>query len=219
MKELMEGIFDVAYLVIVISIGFKMLLSNGSRKQYYLFGIMALVLGIGDAFHLVPRIIATINNNFENLVYPLGFGKMVTSITMTIFYVILYHIWRIRYYVKDKKILSLSIYILAIIRIGLCLMPQNGWPTINPPYIWGIYRNIPFVILGVIIIVLFYKSASEKKDLNFKDMWLTILLSFIFYIPVVLFSDFNPMIGMLMIPKTCAYVWTIFIGYKSMLKE
>ena len=24
------------------------------------------------------------------------------------------------------------------------------------------------------------------------------------------------MIGMLMIPKTCAYVWTVLIGYKAM---
>jgi hypothetical protein len=27
------------------------------------------------------------------------------------------------------------------------------------------------------------------------------------------------MIGMLMIPKTCAYVWTVLIGYKAMKKE
>ena len=26
-------------------------------------------------------------------------------------------------------------------------------------------------------------------------------------------------IGMLMIPKTCAYVWTVFIGYVSMKKN
>ena len=27
------------------------------------------------------------------------------------------------------------------------------------------------------------------------------------------------MIGMLMIPKTCAYVWTVLIGYAAMKKE
>ena len=27
------------------------------------------------------------------------------------------------------------------------------------------------------------------------------------------------MIGMLMIPKTCAYVWTVMIGYNAMKKE
>ena len=50
-------------------------------------------------------------------------------------------------------------------------------------------------------------------------MWLTILLSFGFYIPVVLWADVNPLIGMLMIPKTCAYVWTILIGFLDMKRS
>ena len=30
---------------------------------------------------------------------------------------------------------------------------------------------------------------------------------------------FTPLIGMLMIPKTCAYVWTVLIGYNAMKAE
>ena len=83
----------------------------------------------------------------------------------------------------------------------------------------GIYRNIPFALMGLIIIVLFYKSAKDNdNDSSFRWMWLTIVLSFAFYIPVVLLADVIPMIGMLMIPKTCAYVWTVLIGYKAMKK-
>ena len=44
-------------------------------------------------------------------------------------------------------------------------------------------------------------------------------MSFGFYIPVVLWANVVPMIGMLMIPKTCAYVWTVLIGYNAMKKE
>ena len=36
---------------------------------------------------------------------------------------------------------------------------------------------------------------------------------------VVLWADVNPLIGMLMIPKTCAYVWTVLIGYNAMKAE
>lgn len=50
-------------------------------------------------------------------------------------------------------------------------------------------------------------------------MSLTIVLSFGFYIPVVLWADVNPLIVMLMIPKTCAYVWTILIGYIDIKKK
>ena len=64
-----------------------------------------------------------------------------------------------------------------------------------------------------------YRSARERGDRAFRWMWLTIVLSFAFYIPVVLWADTMPMIGMLMIPKTCAYVWTVLIGYFAMKKE
>ena len=36
---------------------------------------------------------------------------------------------------------------------------------------------------------------------------------------VVLWADVMPMIGMLMIPKTCAYMWTVLIGYFAMKRE
>ena len=110
-------------------------------------------------------------------------------------------------------------YGLAALRILLCLFPQNQWLSAEAPLSWGIYRNIPFALLGLLIILLFYKSAKENQDTEFKYMWLTIVLSFGFYIPVVLWADAIPMIGMLMIPKTCAYVWTVLVGFSAMRKE
>lgn len=73
--------------------------------------------------------------------------------------------------------------------------------------------------MGLIIIYLFYKSSREQNDKLFKNMWLTIVISFGFYLPVVLFADLVPIIGMLMIPKTLAYVWTVWIGYHAMKAE
>ena len=115
--------------------------------------------------------------------------------------------------------LTAIIYILAFLRIILCLCPQNSWTSPAAPLSWGIYRNIPFTIMGILIIILFYKSTRQHHDSSFKNMWLTILLSFGFYIPVVLFADTIPLMGMLMIPKTLAYLWTVWIGYQTMKKE
>ena len=41
-------------------------------------------------------------------------------------------------------------------------------------------------------------------------------MSFACYIPVVLFADTVSAVGMLMIPKTCAYVWAVLIGFNAM---
>ena len=218
MQAIVETLFDLIYLISVITIGITMIRKSNGNQEYRLFGIMAIVLGVGDSFHLVPRAIALCTTGLDNFTVALGTGKFITSITMTIFYIILYYVWRIRYQVKGQNQITVFIYLLSALRIILCLFPQNKWLSATAPLSWGIYRNIPFALLGLLIILLFYKSARKNKDLEFKYMWLTIVLSFGFYIPVVLFADRIPMIGMLMIPKTCAYVWTVLIGYNSMKK-
>lgn len=219
MQAIAETLFDIVYLTTVITLGVRMIRGCKGNPQFQLFGIMAVVLGSGDSFHLVPRAVALCTTGLENYTAALGIGKLVTSVTMTIFYVLLYYVWRQRYHVQGKNLLTASVYGLAALRIILCLMPQNQWLSANPPLSWGIYRNIPFALLGLVIIVLFYRSAREHQDTAFRWMWLTITLSFGFYIPVVLWADTIPLMGMLMIPKTCAYVWTVSIGYRAMKKE
>ena len=219
MQAIVETLFDAVYLTSVITIGILMIRGCKGNSQFRLFGWMAVVLGAGDAFHLVPRALALCTTGLENYTVPLGLGKWITSVTMTIFYVLLYYVWRQRYHVTGKKVITAAVYGLAGIRILICMMPQNQWLSAQAPLSWGIYRNIPFALLGLLIIVMFYGSAREHKDTAFRWMWLTIVLSFGFYIPVVLWADTIPMIGMLMIPKTCAYVWTVLIGYFAMKKE
>lgn len=219
MQAIMEILFDVVYLTSVITIGCLMIHGSKGNRQFRLFGWMAVILGAGDAFHLVPRALALCTTGLENYTVALGLGKWITSVTMTIFYVLLYYVWRQRYQVHGQNNLTAAVYLLSALRIILCMMPQNEWLSADAPLSWGIYRNIPFALLGLLIIVLFYRSAKQHNDRAFRWMWLTSVLSFTFYIPVVLWADTIPMIGMLMIPKTCAYVWTVLIGYFAMKQE
>lgn len=219
MQAIMETAFDAVYLVSVITIGVLMIKGSKGGSQFRLFGLMAVVLGCGDAFHLVPRAYALCTTGLENYAAALGLGKWITSVTMTVFYVLLYYVWRRRYKIEGRRGLTAAVYLLAAVRVGLCMFPQNQWLSPEAPLAWGIYRNIPFALLGLLVIVLFYKSAREHDDKTFRWMWLTIVLSFGFYIPVVLWADAVPLTGMLMIPKTCAYVWTVLIGYQAMKAE
>ena len=219
MRAIIETVFDIFYLVTVLTVGIRMIRGSKDNTQFRLFGLMAVVLGAGDSFHLVPRALALCTTGLESYAVPLGLGKWITSVTMTVFYVLLYYVWRKRYQIEGQKDLTIAVYALSAVRIVLCMMPQNQWLSANAPLSWGIYRNIPFALMGLLIIVLFYCSAKENNDASFRWMWLTIVLSFGFYIPVVLWADAIPMIGMLMIPKTCAYVWTVLIGFFAMKKE
>lgn len=216
MQAIMETLFDLIYLSTVVTLGILMIRKGKNQRLFYLFGIMAVILGLGDSFHLIPRAYALSTDGLANHVQALGIGKLITSITMTIFYVILYQIWRLRYKISNRKNLSLMIYVLAGLRILFCLLPQNQWLSPTPPLFYGILRNIPFALMGLIIIVLFYQEAKAQRDKDFRFMWLAITLSFAFYIPVVLFADIYPLVGILMIPKTMAYVWVVWMGYQGM---
>lgn len=205
-----ESTFDILYLLFAIISGIVML-RRASDKEGRLMGLASLILGLGDAFHLVPRVM----NYFldSDLTTALGIGKLVTSVTMTVFYVLLFYIWRQVYGAPDKKATGIVIWSLAAIRVALCMFPQNGWLSNNSDVTWGIIRNVPFVILGAIICVLFF--LSRKSDRTFRFLWLLILLSFAFYIPVAVGAGIVPMLGMLMLPKTICYILMIVCFLKK----
>jgi len=208
-----ESIFDILYLLFAITTGIVIMIK---RKDDIgrLMGSAALILGIGDAFHLVPRVL----NYFvdKDLTIALGFGKLVTSVTMTIFYILLFFLhtklfeWKNR---KDKNSVMLSLMFLLACRIILCIPPQNCWFTKESSVLWGILRNIPFVAIGVLIVIIYFKNRNDNK--NFKRLWLYVTLSFLFYIPVATIVSLIPMIGMLMLPKTVCYVLILIIFLKN----
>lgn len=138
-----ESTFDILYLLFVIISGCMILKRAQDRTEKYM-GIAALVLGCGDAFHLVPRIL----NYFldADMTVALGVGKLITSVTMTGFYVLLYYVWLGRYKEKKDRKLTVAIWCPAVIRVLLCLFPQNGWLQNSSDMTWGIIRNIPVAV-------------------------------------------------------------------------
>lgn len=212
-QAIAETIFDVFYLGFALITGITMLI-KGNSSLVKKVGWMTTLLGAGDSFHLIPRSYGLWTVGLEANATALGFGKFVTSITMTIFYLILYYVWRDYYRIKDRKTLTGIMWTLSILRIALCLLLQNQWFTYHQPLLYGILRNIPFAIMGIIIIFIFAQETKKANDNVFHFMPIAVALSFGFYLPVVLFSSIVPAIGMLMIPKTMAYVWIVLMGWK-----
>lgn len=211
-----EAIFDVFYLGSVVGLSILMIKKGKKGSLVWLFGVMGLILGAGDSFHLVPRIISQLTHDFASHALALGYGKMITSITMTIFYLILYRIWEIRNGKTPQVGLRVTMGFLAGIRFVLTFMPQNNWAQLSGSYAWGIYRNIPFTIMGVLIVWLLLKEARAKKDKMFLKIGVAVIVSFACYIPVVLFAAQVPAVGALMMPKTVAYLMVVVFGYQAM---
>ena len=212
MGRIMEAVFCIVYLLVTGAFGAIMLFTAKGNKPRLSFGVLVLVLVCGDAFHLAPRIYGAIMGRTGELYAALGFGTLVASITMTVFYVLLWEFWR-ENTGKQRGLSSYILYALAACRVALCLFPQNDWLSPNAPLSWGIYRNIPFVLLGGIVAWRLFIDRDAKR--GFKYSPLAVVLSFLFYIPVVLFADTVPLAGMLMLPKTACYVWLVVMGFRE----
>ena len=209
-----ESVFDILYLLFAVICG-TVILVRAKDRAGRLAGFAALILGFGDAFHLVPRVL----NYFidADFTAALGIGKLVTSVTMTAFYVLLYYVMLGYYNEKAKTGVTAAVWSLAAIRAVLCAFPQNGWAENSSGLTWGIIRNVPFVALGAVICFLYFKNRNAKR--RFRSMWLYILLSFAFYIPVTVGAGFVPILGMLMLPKTVCYILMIVTFLLAVLRE
>ena len=204
-----ESAFDIIYLVTAIVVGVLILKKAGNKTERSM-GIAVLLLGCGDAFHLVPRVL----NYFidRDFTAALGVGKMITSITMTVFYVLVFRIGCTYDRMGEHKPLLPAVYAMAGIRIVLCLLPQNRWLTNDGDVLWAVLRNAPFIILGMLTVFVYYRNRLRSR--YFRYVWLWILLSFAFYIPVAIAAGVFPPLGMLMLPKTVCYLVLIFTFLK-----
>lgn len=209
MKQIGESVFDVLYLIFAIGIGVWIIIRKRNKEEL-LMGISAVVLGLGDAFHLVPRVIGYYSD--ADLSFYLGTGKLITSVTITVFYVLLYHIYLLIDGVEERYGRSIAVYALALVRVLLCMAPNNNWFNNQSPLSWAIYRNIPFTALGVIVIICWFLVRAVKP---FERMWLYMTLSFAFYIPVAALAQAVPLLGMLMIPKTVCYALILVCFVRS----
>jgi hypothetical protein len=180
--------FEIFYLIYAVVAAVVLLF-----KHDYIFASAVIFLLFGDSFHIIPRILKTVRGGYEKA---LGIGSAVTSITITLFYLLLY-------FGVNRSGITPAIFFAAI-RITICLLPQNEWTSKNPPQLWAIIRNIPFVIIGLM-------TAFVCFTHNTLAVGILIILSFIFYLPVVFFAKKKPKIGMLMLPKTAAYIGILAI--------
>ena len=219
MQGILEIIFDVAFLGVVFTLAYLLLKNKGDFTIHSLFSAMALVLGIGDSFYIITKMLIFFSGTPNRYTALLGMGKLLVSIAITIFFLLLYMIYKLQYSVNNQKLTEILFYLFGVVRIILCLMPQNQWAIANPPVMWNLYRNVPFFAIGIILIILFVKEINIKKDRDFIFMPIAILLSFLFYIPVIVWQDSSVLIRGFIMLTSLNYLWIIWMGYSDLRRS
>ena len=140
--DMMEAIFDAAYLIFDLVAAILFFTFSQGKILFILYGILTLTLCGGDAFHLVPRIIRAVRGSNDKIKRQLGIGLQVSSVTMTIFYIILMYVWKFTFpEIKIPAMIEAIIWISAIVRIVICMFPQNNWCTQEGNIKLSIIRN------------------------------------------------------------------------------
>lgn len=206
-----EAVFDIFYLLFALVLAFILLFIKTGNTAQSLAGIMALCLVFGDSFHLIPRL-AVIKTGREDQFQKAPNRKADNLYNYDRILCIFMANRDNSFSPKNINIWSNIVYILAAMRIFICLLPQNKWQQRHSPLKWSYARNIPFFLQGALVAALFFIERAAYPGLGL--VWLAIILSFLFYLPVVFWANKNPKIGILMLPKTCAYLWmlTMFLA-------
>jgi hypothetical protein len=220
----MEISFNVAYLIVVWTLVIIMVRrysevtvtgKNTAKWVLIAFGLLAL----GDTGHVGFRVLAYALGNLEMTVNLFGgsvslisIGTFATSVTVTLFYVMMVFVWRERF---NKRIgwFEWILFAAAAVRIVMLLLPQNEWALIDPPYPFNIYRNIPLLVQGLGVTWLILRDAVKDHDRSFIWIGEMILVSYACYTPVLFLAREYPLIALLMMPKTLAYLAVAFIAY------
>jgi hypothetical protein len=218
-----EVIFNVSYLVVIWSLVVMMLLRQSivapknqtiARRILWAFALLAL----GDTGHVGFRVIAYARGGLEANPVLVGLGALSTAYTVTLFYMLMVDIWQLRFQ-KSLGWFSWTLLGAGVVRMIIMAFPQNQWESIMPPYNWSLLRNAFLVVQGLGVMYLILRDAIPANDSTFKWIGVMIALSYIFYAPVILWSAVVPMLGMLMIPKTCAYIAVAVIAYQALFKN
>lgn len=126
--DLMEAIFDTCYLLFDLIAGILFFAFSHGSPLFLLYGVLTWTLCFGDAFHLVPRVLRAVKGSSEKIERQLGIGLQISSITMTIFYILLLYIWKQTFYEMTAPVmLEILIWVSAAVRIVVCMLPQNNW--------------------------------------------------------------------------------------------
>lgn len=225
-----EVIFNSVYLITVWALVALMFMRrNTLDKQDWRVAkpvVQAFfLLALGDTGHVGFRNLAYALGDLGASVSVFGFdlrfigmGRLSTAFTVTGFYMLMVKVWKERF---DKKYNDFALFLLAmgIFRFVLMLWPQNQWNNLVPPQPWSLFRNIPLIIQGLGVAYLILRDAVVEDDRPFRWIGILIVISYLCYLPVILWVQRLPLLGMLMIPKTLAYLAIGLVAYLSLYRR
>lgn len=222
-QVMMEILFNIIYLVyfcvIIVLMSKNMnLLDKDEISTTKRILLAFLALFVGDLGHVGARLITFFSGGSELNYSILGIGTIFEMVGLVFLFMIYTDAWRV-HFDHAKSLLFYILIGIGVVGLIIFTFPQNQWTAQNPPYDWLVIRNIPWTIQGVALSILLYRDAKVANDKKIIRIGIYIFVSYFFYLPVVLFGGFVPMLGMLMIIGTIIYMLWQYTSYSRFFKR
>ncbi len=218
MHAAIKSSFYIIFLVLALIVGIKMLINSKGNILAMIFGLTILILGVGEGFHIVPRILEIFSSDIGTYGPMMETGRFISSISIIFVYLLLFDFWRVYYRVTNIKKAKMTFMVFAVAGVVLSVILKDSTDTLLI-----VLRNIPLMFIGYFVILNFKKQAALAPEKGFKFLWLALLLSLVFTVAFELLSTDIEFLVILMMPKTLMFIWIVVMGYnadkKNLLKS
>jgi hypothetical protein len=153
MRMWIEISFNILYLIVIWSVVVIMTARRAlvdpkdrpvARRMLWMFALLAL----GDSGHVGFRVLAYALGGLKANPALVGLGALSTAYTVTLFYMLLVDVWRLRFN-KPLTWFGNMLLVAGLVRLVVMTFPQNQWQQIVPPYSWSLFRNAFLVLQGL----------------------------------------------------------------------
>lgn len=214
MHSIIKSLFYIIFIIASLSIGTILLADKKSNKAIRLFGFLVLFLGLGEGFHIIPRIIEIFNENQEGIQTYIENGRVISSLSIVVVYMLLNRFWKLNYSVSNTKNTDIALYILAVVSLVVSVILRD-----DTGILLVLLRNIPTIAIGLIVAFNLKKNSKTISGDAFKYLWLAVLLGIVFTTGFELLKNDYPFFIILMMPKTLVYIWLVLIGHLAYKKN
>ncbi len=209
--------FDAAYLLslwaLVFGLQWRLVPLQAAQRHCARPYVEAFtLLAAGDSAHVGLRLLGLARGGLrEGLV---GYGALATAITVTLFDLLLVqgHQRQLHRHLRRQPIGREHWGLLPRLLLAL---PQNHWAAVVPPQPWSLLRNLPLLALTAGTGWLYMGSQGDQQRWQGSICGL-LLASALCHLPVALWIQEQPLLGLLMIPKSLCYLAMGLIAYRRL---
>lgn len=205
MHLFIKSSFYIIFLGLSLFVSLRLLFRSRRSTSDLLLGLFVLVLGVGEGFHIVPRIIELFTGDTVLYSSAIEIGRVVSSSVILFTYTLLIFFNRMYNDTTESKKIYVILLVLGLIGVLLNVVYKD---SVNYSVI--LLRNLP--LMGIGLYVILQLKQSMATDSRFKYLWLALILSLVFTLGFELLSSNYEFFIILMMPKVLMFIWVIVMG-------